>query len=130
MTYALVGLCVLLAGMLSAAGLWLRSEVKEGKTCRDRLEEMDDLADRYHSERDVEVAAHAVTSAELAETKLRLASAEADRNEAWRLARDQIAEQILSSGIGDAVALGNRILSAPMPGVRLSETADGRLEKP
>lgn len=78
----------------------------------------------------VEEAAHTTTRDLLRKEQDLRADVEAQRNDAERRVRDHIIEQIASSGIADAVALGNRILSAPLPGVRLSETADGALEKP
>lgn len=78
----------------------------------------------------VEEAAHTVTRDLLTREQALRADVEAQRNQAWRDCRDHIVEQIASSGIGDAVALGNRILSSPMPGVRLSEAGDSALEKP
>lgn len=78
----------------------------------------------------VEEAAHTVTRDLLKKEQELRASVESQRNDAERRVRDQIVEQILASDIAGAVALGNRLLAQPLPSVRLSETADGALEKP
>lgn len=78
----------------------------------------------------VEEAAHTATRDLLGKEQSLRAEVEAQRNQAWRECRDHIVEQILASDIAGAVALGNRLLAQPLPGVRLSETADGALEKP
>lgn len=77
-----------------------------------------------------ETAAHAVTEDLRKKERDLRASAESQRNDAWKEARAHAVEVINASGIADAVSLGNRILSAPLPGTRLSETPDGALEKP
>lgn len=89
-------------------------------------------------ELNAEIAAHVVTRGELAKEKTLRASVEAQRNQAWRYARENAVAIIEASGIADAVSLGNRILSAPLPGsvpdavpiVPLSESGDAALEKP
>ena len=95
-----------------------------------RIDQLDEQLMHTQNDLNTETAAHAATSDELRKEKLLRASAEAERNEAWRQARDHIVEQINQSGIADAANLGNRILSAPLPGTRLSDTPGNDLEKP
>lgn len=93
---------------------------------------------KTRGELNAEIAAHVVTRDELAKEKQLCASVEAQRNEAWRYARENAVKIIEASGIADAVSLGNRILSAPLPGsmpdavpvVPRSEDGDAALEKP
>lgn len=93
--------------------------------------------------KDVQIVS-ADSAREVAEARLKIeqdlrASAESQRNDAWKEAREHAVEIIRTSGIADAVTLGNRILSAPLPvlrGVpplpkaRLSDSGDTALEKP
>jgi hypothetical protein len=95
-----------------------------------RIEQLDSSLSEVRGELNTETAAHAATSDELRKEKLLRASAEAQRNDAERRVRDHVVEFISKSGIADAAALGNRILSAPLPGARLSETPGNDLEKP
>jgi hypothetical protein len=89
-------------------------------------------------ELNAEIAAHVVTRADLAKEKTLRASVEVQRNQAWRYARENAVKIIEDSGIADAVSLGNRILSAPLPGsvpdtvpvVPRSEDGPDALEKP
>src|ERR1043165_8080827 len=82
LTWALVGLCVLLGGLLSPSLIWLHGETQEGKHLRDRLDEEMKLGAQYRSERDVEVAAHAVTKDLLEKERNLRPVAEAARTEA------------------------------------------------
>lgn len=102
------------------AQLTLDKELNEEKGKRRTVE----------SSLDLETAAHTETRRELAEEKDLRAAAEAQRNQAWREAREDAVNRIALLDPAAAAAYGNRILSAPLPGVRLSDTADGRLEKP
>jgi hypothetical protein len=83
-----------------------------------------------HGELDLETAAHAVTRALLAKEKDLRASAESERNQCVREDRENTIKLIESSGVADALHLGNRILSQPLPGARLSESGSSALEKP
>lgn len=78
----------------------------------------------------LEIGAHEVTQGELDKERYLRAEAEASRNECVRRDRENTVKLIEGSGIADAVSIGNRILSAPLPGARLSETGDTALEKP
>jgi hypothetical protein len=95
-----------------------------------RIEQLDTQLEHTRGDLNVETAAHVATSEELRKEKLLRASAEAERNEAIRRDREQIVEHLNSVGIADAAAIGNRILSAPLPGTRLSDTPGNDLEKP
>lgn len=104
---------------------------------KDAQIKIDDTLDKEREETRVvrgqlalEEAAHDATRKELAEEKDLRARAEAERNEAWRQAREDAVQRIEALDPAAAAALGNHILSAPLPGVRLSDTADGHLERP
>ncbi len=81
-------------------------------------------------ELEVETAAHAATRDELRKEKQLRTDVEAQRNQCVREDRENTVKLIENSGIADAVHLGNRILSAPLPGTKLSESGDAALEKP
>jgi hypothetical protein len=122
-TLALVGVVVWLVYKSFAA--------KDGELAASKAFEKErDEHRATRGELQVEEAAHTATRDLLKKEQDLRAEAEAQRNDAERRVRDEIVEHILASDIDGAVALGNRILSAPLPGVRLSETPDGALEKP
>jgi hypothetical protein len=108
----------------------LVASTKEQLAARDLLDAERKQLAIARAELATETAAHAVTSDELRKEKLLRTDVEAQRNQCVREDRENTIKLIEGSGIADAVSLGNRILSAPMPGVRLSKTADGALEKP
>lgn len=122
-TLALVGVVVWLVYKAFAAK---DAEIAVNKAFEKEREEHRET----RGELQVEEAAHTATRDLLRKEQGLRAEVEAQRNDAERRVRDHIVDQIASSGIADAVALGNRILSAPLSGVRLSETVDGALEKP
>jgi hypothetical protein len=119
---------------LIALTTWLTYKLVASKdqqlAARDMLDSAHEQLRGVEGDLKAETAAHAATTDELRKEKLLRASAEAERNEADRRARDQLVEEINASGIGDAIALGNRLLSRPLPGARLSETPGNDLEKP
>lgn len=123
-------------GLVASSGAFIalaflnRKDNRELVMAQKTISDTQSLANEYKAQRDQKAAALDVTSAELAETKERLASAESQRDDAWRLAREEIAKHIMDSDLAGAVDIGNHILSAPLPGTRLSDTADGALEKP
>ena len=101
--------------------VWLTYKLVRSKdeqlAARDMLDaERKELA-KVRGELDVETAAHAVTQKRLsAEQELR-ASVEAQRNDAFRTARDHYAERLKNSGVADAIRIVDELLSGPLPGV-------------
>jgi hypothetical protein len=129
-TWAILGFATLALGAIVGLALDARSARKEQLAARDLLDKAHEELRNVEGDLKVETAAHVATADELRKERLLRASAEAERNEAWRQARDHIIEEINAMGIADAAAIGNRLLSRPLPGTRLSETVDGALEKP
>ena len=125
MTWAIIGLSVLFISMLAPALIWLHAEINEGKHIRDRLDEQMKLASQYESERDVEVAAHAVTKDELATEKNLRAIAEAQRNEAQRKARAYLAQNLAHASDKEITDAVGEIFSTP-----LSLLPGSELERP
>lgn len=122
-TLTLIGLVAFLAYKL------VRSK-DEQLAARDLLDK--EREEKNHAVNDlaVETAAHAETRRLLAAEKDLRAVAESQRNQAWKESREEAVRIIESSGVADAAHLGNRILSMPLPGARLSETGDSALERP
>jgi hypothetical protein len=137
LTWALVGLCVLLGGLLAPSLIWLHGETQEGKHLRDRLDEEMKLGAQYRSERDVEVAAHAVTKDLLEKEQHLRAVVEMERNESMRKARAYLARSLAHASEGEIDAAVSDLFSS-LPGVvrpqvpTASSTAtdDTALEKP
>lgn len=94
MTYALVGLCVLLGGLLAPSLIWLHGETQEVKRLRVVLEQTQAREREYQSQRDVEVAAHEVTKTQLKQEQALRSVAEAARNEAQRKARAYLTQNL------------------------------------
>jgi hypothetical protein len=92
MTWALVSVIGLLLALLAPSLVWLHAEISEGKHLRDRLDEQTRLSSEYQHERDVVVAAHAVTSTQLKEASERVTVVEAQRNELMRERADRLKE--------------------------------------
>jgi hypothetical protein len=137
MTYALLGLSILLLAILTPTLVWLHAEVSEGKHLRDRLDEEMKLGAQYRSERDVEVQAHAVIADQLKTEKQLRAVAEAQRNEAMRRARAYLAQSLANASEGDIDAAIVDLFSSPLGVVRPQVPAASRpapgsddLEKP
>jgi hypothetical protein len=74
-------------------------------------------ADATTSERDIEIAAHAVTSKQLADERELRAAIEAERNDAYRIARDYYAARIESANVADAARIVSDLLALPLPRV-------------
>jgi hypothetical protein len=143
---AMTALAIILASaLLTASGgliglaLVSRKDNREALAVRDLLDAQRQLARQYEMERDVEIAAHAVTSTELREARERLSIAEAQRNTAYREARDHYVEQVKNAPIADAGKLLEELLAAPwpsavgMPKARTTDDTsadDSDLEKP
>lgn len=130
MTYLLASGLIAALALVGTLSILLYKAQRETMAVRDLYENLDEMADKFEAERDEKSKALDVTSAELSETKQRLVSAESQRDDAWRLAREEIAKHIMESDLAGAADIGNAILRTPLPGVRLSDTADGALEKP
>jgi methylmalonyl-CoA mutase N-terminal domain/subunit len=125
MTWALISLAGLLILLLTSTGVWLHAEVSEGKHVRDRLDEQTKVSAEYQHERDVSVAAHAVTRDQLAtETTLR-AIAEAQRNEAQRKLRAYLARNLATASEQEITDVINDVFATPLSLVPGSE-----LERP
>jgi hypothetical protein len=89
----------------------------EQLACRDLLDQEREQHRKTRGELATEVAGHATTQKRLdAEQKLRV-EVEAQRNEAFRVARDFYAEKLMNSGVADAIKLVDSVLSGPLPGV-------------
>jgi predicted Holliday junction resolvase-like endonuclease len=93
-TWALVSLSFLLLALLVPTAVWLHAEISEGKHLRDLYEEQVHVAARYMGERDLEVAAHAVTTDELKKERSLRSQAEAQRNDALRRARELLVKHM------------------------------------
>jgi predicted Holliday junction resolvase-like endonuclease len=137
MTWALLSLSVLLLAILTPTLIWLHAEVSEGKHLRDRLEEQTKLSEEYRSGRDIEVAAHAVTTDELDKEKYLRAAAEAQRDEALRKSRAYLAQNLRNASEGELNAVVADLFSSPLSVVRPQVPAasspaanDSDLEKP
>jgi hypothetical protein len=74
-------------------------------------------ADAMTSERDIEVAAHAVTAKQLKDERDLRAAIEAERNDAYRIARDYYAARIESANVADASRIVSELLALPLPRV-------------
>jgi hypothetical protein len=125
MIWALLGTTVLFIGLLAPALVWLHAEINEGKHIRDRLDEEMKLGAQYRSERDIEVAAHAVTKDLLDKEQHLRAATEAQRNDAMRRARAYLAQSLANASeeeISEAVV---ELFSTP-----LSLLPGNELERP
>lgn len=107
------------------------SRAKDGQlAARDLLDKTREELRTVRGELDAETAAHAVTRDLLKKEQDLRASVESQRNDAWRQAREDTVKIIEASGIADAVSLGNRILQAPLPGAKRSESGPDALIDP
>jgi hypothetical protein len=118
---ALAAALVAVVAGLAALSAWLTygriAATKEQLAARDLLDSEREQHRQTRGELDVEAAARAATEKKLeAEKKLR-ESVEVERNEAMRLARDQVAEHIRNAGVADAIRLVDSIYALPLPGV-------------
>lgn len=111
-----IGVIALLVATNAAQALWLYAMHRQSHRLRDVLEKTDERADRAESDLALETAAHAETRRLLAAERDLRAAVEAERNEAYRTARDHFIEQIKTSGVADAIAFVSR-LSLPPPRV-------------
>jgi hypothetical protein len=131
------GLVAACSGLVTFA-LLNRKDHREVLAIRDLLDHERVLSRQYQMERDIEVAAHAVTRSQLEETRERLSMAEAQRNSAYRDVRAHYVERIKNAPIADAGKLLELLLATPFPPVRLPQRAeasggtanDSDLEKP
>jgi hypothetical protein len=117
LTYvAIAALASALAAVITISLLLHRAQ-REAMAVRDLLDSERTLARQYGSERDLEVAAHAVTREQLKQERDLRAVAEAQRNEALRSARDFFVAKIENAGIADAGRLVADLLASPLPGL-------------
>lgn len=130
MTYALLGSGLGALAAVMTLALLLYKAQRDVIACRDMLAATREELSKTRGELEVEIAAHKVTKDELAREKDLRAATESERNDAVRQERARIVEEIHASDLAGAVDLGNRILSRPLPGVRLSETPGNELERP
>lgn len=113
LAYILAGAtAVAVAGIVTLAAMAYKAH-RETMNVRDLLDAEQFRASEYKSQRDIEVAAHAVTSALLKETGERLSRAESQRNAVSR----RLAEQLKGADIADAARIVSDLLADPLPGV-------------
>lgn len=84
---------------------------------RDRIEKLDERADRAESDLELENAAHAETRRLLAAEKDVRAQVESQRNQAFITARNDLVERIRKANVADAQVLIRDLLAAPLPGL-------------
>lgn len=114
MTYALIGLSVLLASMLVPLGLWLHAEVREGKAIRDRLEQEQQVSMEYRHQRDEATARLKVTEDQLkTESELRVI-AESQRNAAQQRARSYLARNLVHASENEITDVVQELFSTPL----------------
>lgn len=123
MIWAFLGYAVLSLGAVVGAFLDARSARKETMRLRDVLDSERSVSAEYKSARDVEVAAHAVTSAELKEATQRLAVAEAQRNEVMRREAERLKESDVHT-VADVLSDSLAQPWKPVHGVQPSQAAD------
>jgi hypothetical protein len=114
MTYALIGLSVLLASMLVPTGAWLHAEISEGKRIRDRLDEEKKLSAEYQHERDVTVAKLKVTEDLLTQEKNLRVIAESQRNAAQQKARAYLARNLVTASENEITDVVQELFSTPL----------------
>jgi formate dehydrogenase maturation protein FdhE len=124
-TYAIISIVGLFLLLLASTGVWLHAEVSEGKRLRDTLDSQRELAGKYQHERDVEVAAHAVTKDQYATEKTLRAIAETQRNEAQRKLRAYLARNLATASEQEITDVINDVFATPLSLVPGSE-----LERP
>lgn len=127
MTWGLLGLCILLAG-LAAYAMHAALTGKDGQLAdREKRLESDERADHALSERDlavVQLAAERTKSSDLMKAK---AIVEAERNELAREVADLKAKALAKMPVSDeGAAIGNDEFAKPP----LSESSTDGLEKP
>lgn len=120
MTWALLGLLFALLGVVTLFGAWLHGTHKEAKALSDMLIAVNKELEKTRSELHDETLSLAAMQEQLDETKSRLATAEAQRNQAYEAARDHIVERIKKSGIADASKLLSDLLAGGFPTVGVS----------
>lgn len=130
MTWAILGFAALTTGTIATLAIMLSRSKDTTIAAIDMRDKERERANHAEADLALESAAHAETRRLLAAEKDLRSQAEAQRNEAWRHAREDAARIIEQSGIADAAHLGNRILSAPLPGVRLSDTPGNEILEP
>jgi hypothetical protein len=115
------------AGLVAVAAAFVtlaflnRKDGRELLAARDLLDGERAEHRKTHGELDVETAAHAVTSDLLRKEKELRASAESQRNEAYRTARDQIVERIQKAKVADANRIVADLLNMPIVVPKLPE---------
>jgi hypothetical protein len=118
---ALAALATLSTGAAIAFALLGRRDNRELLVAKDMIDQERAELRTVRGDLTTEVAAHAATVKKLeAEKKLR-ESVEVERNEAARLAREQVAEHIRNAGVADAIHLVDSIYALPLPGVVVRE---------
>jgi hypothetical protein len=120
MTYAFLGALFLVTSAFITLAFLNRKDGRELIAARDMLDKEREETRKVRGELAVETAAHAVTSDELRKEKILRAGAEAQRNEAYRTARDHFVERIKKAKVADANHLIADLLSMPLPGVLVS----------
>ena len=126
MTWGILGFATLCITTIVGFALDSRSSRKAKDAYRDLLDGERKVSAEYKSGRDVEVAAHAVTSAQLAEAKQRLDGAEAQL-------RDFESRRIAKLKESDAQTVADVLvdtLGKPWPGVTGPRKPEDELEKP
>lgn len=97
-----------------------RRDGRELIAAHDMLDKEREETRAVRNELALEIAAHAVTEDSLRKEKDLRASAESQRNDAYRMARDQIVERLKKAKVADANHLIADLLSMPLPGVLVS----------
>lgn len=124
MTWALLGGLLLVTAAFVTQTFLGRKDARELLAARDMLDQEREETRVVRGQLASEEAAHEVTEKLLKKEQALRATAEAERNDAYRRARDYYAERIRNSGVADAIHLVDSILALPLPGV-VRDASDG-----
>ncbi len=105
-----------LVGLLAVVVLAFKyaGAVREQLAARDLLDTEREELRKTRGELDVETATHAVTAKRLDEERELRIAVEAQRNDAYRRARDFYAAKLKASNVADAVRLVDELLALPV----------------
>lgn len=130
LAWALVGLLVVTTGSTVTFAVLSHRSKNEQLAARDLLDAEREQHRVTRGERDAETAAHAVTRDELRKEKDLRASAESERNQAYREGANHVVERIKTANIADANRFLAGLLADPLAGFVPREVPEGRSTAP
>lgn len=114
LAWAFVGFAALALTAIATLAVLNHRSKNEQLACRDLLDAERERNRVLENDLRLETSAHAVTRDELRKERDLRASAESQRNDAYREARDHVIERIKKAGVADAQRIISDLLSAPL----------------